>query len=1556
MMKHKSTALLCALCITLTGIPSPEPLLSMTVSAADPAPVVQTEGILNYTEADGQITLTGATEQLPEEFVFPSEIGGLPVTAIGMNAFQKQKTLSVMTLPEHLVTVGEDAFYDCDALKSVYLPDSVREVGRTAFGYCDIIGEVRLNEGLTTIGNLAFYGAKETELTIPSTVETIGTDAFKFNPNLTSIVIPATVKNLGATAFMNCYALESATVENGIETLPAGLFTECKKLTSFEIPDSVTSIGDSCFTKCAALQSITIPASVQTIGNKAFAEDPALETVILNEGLTAIGENAFSEDAAITEITLPSTLTSIGRYAFQKTSLTSVDLPASLTDLGDSIFDGCKSLTSITIPDGITSIPARFLVDCTKLESVVLPDSVTAIGSSAFFGCSKLSSITIPETVTEIGGHAFKYTPFMDSLKENGPLTVINQILVDASPCEGDVVIPDGVRIISEYCFDDYHNENVTSVTVPEGVVRIADEGLSDLRKVEQITLPESLEEIGGMAFNGDYALKSIEIPDRVGDRMGGYVLSSCSSLETVKLPAGMTVLPHNIFTSDKALKNVELPAGLLTISDSAFYGCTALTQLTLPETLTTIGSSAFSNCTALTDLTLPESVTKIDRSAFADVQSLGNITFLNPYCEFPMEKSFLYTNDQYAKPPFKGIIHGYDNSTAQKYAEKYSIAFESLGAAPSYITTTPTTTTTTTTTSTTTITSTTVITSRTEPTTTVTRPTTTTQTVTTAPVTVTVPTTTDPVTTTAVTTTTVPTYNGMRYRVYYDYQDKEQENPLIVINGYTDDMPHEVEIPSEIDGVPVRRITGFRECYRLHTISIPEGVEIDSRCFEGCNYLEEVVLPNDLKVIDKAAFYGCDCLKRISIPESVKEIRDDAFTDCISLTSITLPDGLERLKSNAFKGCTNLAPVTIPANAKDGYASVDPCFFGHYHDKRVTTTSNEYVYSNTTLAYLTEMEELVVESNRARAANLAAAPALRRVFFMNPECEITWSGNEKFNALEEVCGYEGSLAEEFAAAFNVKFTALTSDDLSQIPALTPIQTNPYSENLTYLVKNDEIVISNLNTATPSKSVITIPEKIEGKPVTELALADTDTFPHSLRVLNIPKTVKVIDVSLFSYQDTLAEINVDPDNEVFSSIDGVLFNKDQTELILYPSAKVSTEYTIPSTVKKICDKAFHDSDYPAYINVPDGLETVEMFAFNQCRKLYRIDFSKTKAVFDAFVFERCEVLDELTLPASIEELPNSMCENCPSLKKIVIPESVKLISYEAFVNCKKLNHVTLPEGLEEIRDYAFAGCESLEEIVIPEKVKQIVGAVFHDDTALRSVTVLNPDCYIYDDPRAISNGRVTDESTGKRVEYYNGVIRAYSGSKLEEYANKYGYRFESIGIIPSAVTTTSVTTTSTSTSTTTTTRVTVSPPIIIPTDPTGTTTSTAPITTTSTAPVTTTSTTTPITTTSTTAPVTTSSTTALVTTTSTTAPVTTTSTTSETTTTVTTVPASTVRGDLNGDGALTIADAVVMSRFIAEDLPAEQIPAPDVLRQLDFHSDGLLTLLDIRKMISMITK
>ncbi len=1525
MMKHKSTALLCAMCITLTGIPSPEPLFSMTASAADPAPAVQTEGILNYTEADGQITLTGATEQLPEEFVFPSEIGGLPVTAIGINAFQKQKALSVMTLPEHLVTVGEHAFYDCDVLKSVYLPDSVREVGRTAFGYCPMIEEIRLNEGLTTIGTLAFYGAKETELTIPSTVETIGSDAFKFNSRLTSIVIPATVKELGTSAFMNCYALESATVENGIESLPAGLFTECKMLTSFEIPDSVTSIGDSCFTKCAALQSITIPASVQTIGNKAFAEDTALAAVVLNEGLTAIGENAFAQDAAITEITLPSTLTSIGRYAFEKTGLTAVDIPASVTEIGDGAFEECKSLTALTIGNGVATLPSRLAANCTKLESVVIPDSVTAIGSSAFFGCSKLGSITIPETVTDIGGHAFKYTPFMDSLKENGPLTVINQILVDASPCEGDVVIPDGVKIIGEYCFDDYHNENITSITVPEGVVRIASEAFSKLKTVERITLPETLEEIGGLAFSGNHALKSIEIPDRVGDRIGAYALDSCYALETVKLPAGMTVIPKDLFTGDKSLKTIELPAGLKTISGFAFYNCSGMTELTLPETLTTIEGHAFGNCTALTDLILPESVTTIEKDAFSEVQSLGNLTFLNPYCEIPMDKSVVYTNDKYAKPPFKGIIHGYDNSTAQKFAENFGIAFESLGAAPSYITTTPTTTTTTTTTSTTTVTTTTVTTSRTEPTTTVTRPTTTTQTVTTAPVTITVPTTTDPVTTTAVTTTTVPTYNGMRYRVYYDYQDKEQENPLIAINGYTDEMPHEVEIPSEIDGVPVRRITGFRECYRLHTISIPEGVEIDSRCFEGCNYLEEVVLPNDLKVIDKAAFYGCDCLKRISIPESVKEIRDDAFTDCISLTSITLPDGLEKLKSNAFKGCTNLAPVTIPANAKDGYSSVDPCFFGHYHDKRVTTTGNEYVYSYTSLAYLTEMEELVVESNRARAANLAAAPALRRVFFMNPECEITWSGDEKFNALEEVCGYAGSLAEEFAAAFNVKFTAITSDDLSQIPALTPIQTSPYSENLTYLVKNDEIVISNLNTATPSKSVITIPEKIEGKPVTELALADTDTFPHSLRVLNIPKTVKVIDLSLFSYQDTLAEINVDPDNEVFSSIDGVLFNKDQTELIIYPSAKVRSEYTIPSTVKKICDKAFHDSDYPAYINVPDGLEMIGQFAFDDCRKLYRIDLSKSKAEMDAFAFQDCPVLDELKLPAGIEELPTSMCENCSSLREIVIPESLKKIGYEAFVNCKKLNHITLPAGLEEIRDYAFAGCESLEEIVIPEKVDHIESAVFHDDPKLRSVTVLNPDCRINDTPRAICNGRITDETTGKRVEYYNGVIRAYSGSKLEEYANKYGYRFESIGIIPSLVTTTAVTTTSISTSTTTTTRVTVSPPIIIPTDPTGTTTSTAPITTT----------TTPVTTTST-------------------APVTTTSTAAETSTTVSEIPQTPTNGDLNGDGKLTVADAVLMSRLIAEDLAADQLPSADLIRKSDLDADGILTLLDIRKMFGMI--
>ncbi len=116
----------------------------------------------------------------------------------------------------------------------------------------------------------------------------------------------------------------------------------------------------------------------------------------------SIAMSAFKNKTSITSIKIPSSVTSIGSSAFYGcTSLTSVTIPKSVTSIGDDTFYNCTSLTSVVIPDGVTSIGNYAFYHCTRLSSLVIPDSMTSIGVAAFQGCTNLTKVNYTGTSTE---------------------------------------------------------------------------------------------------------------------------------------------------------------------------------------------------------------------------------------------------------------------------------------------------------------------------------------------------------------------------------------------------------------------------------------------------------------------------------------------------------------------------------------------------------------------------------------------------------------------------------------------------------------------------------------------------------------------------------------------------------------------------------------------------------------------------------------------------------------------------------------------------------------------------------------------------------------------------------------------------------------------------------------------------------------------------------------------------------------------------------------------------------------------------------------------------
>ena len=165
----------------------------------------------------------------------------------------------------------------------------------------------------------------------------------------------------------------------------------------------------------------------------------------------------------------------------------------------------------------------------------------------------------------------------------------------------------------------------ITQVSIPQGVTRIGNSALWGMVSLENVTIPDSVTTIGDSAFEGCGVTK-IDLPDSV-TRIGKGAFLNCDSLEKVKLSKNLTDIGDDAFANCGELLEIQIPAGVKTIGAGAFQGCTGLTSIAIPNGVTSIEMGTFYNCMSLNSIAIPSSVTNIGLAAFYSCVSLSNIT-----------------------------------------------------------------------------------------------------------------------------------------------------------------------------------------------------------------------------------------------------------------------------------------------------------------------------------------------------------------------------------------------------------------------------------------------------------------------------------------------------------------------------------------------------------------------------------------------------------------------------------------------------------------------------------------------------------------------------------------------------------------------------------------------------------------------------------------------------------------------------------------------------------------------------------------------------------------
>lgn len=1333
-------------------------------------------------------------------FTFGEEVTTLET--IGIHAFNGCTQLGSIIIPNSITTINGSAFFNCSGMTEVSIPESVKTINGNAFSGCSSLTKVNFAsiEALLKIyffdvysnplrnasAQLWINGEKLTSLVIPSGINTIKDFAFAGLNSVSSVdfsnaTLPLTI---GADAFVHNNinnsgydkvifkdAEQLCSIDYTKETsnplfygkhiyykddaseiwqvvIPASSLDETKirpyilaganSVTRIDIPDDAQSIGVGAFKGCSNFEFVAF-TSEETFKAISWDDDDA--------NPYANGKaKPLLNGAPLESLTLNADVP-FGKYK-NSTWLKNVTLATGVTSIGAEAFMGCSKLTSVTFSGAeITSIGDRAFRGCSALEGITLPESVTSIGEEAFRNCENknFKEFTIPASCESLGQGAFVYCT---QLKTITILSSIDIPYLCFQNCGNlQKVITTTTKNIGHDAF--YNCANLTEVPVTDELTAIDYNAFYGCKKLTTLMLSErgELATIGKSAFNGCIGVTMVSLPATISE-IKENAFSGCTALADVYCLKETTPVPV-IYGTTFGGRESEIRLHVTNIDDYANadnwknFQIVEKKQVTLIFYVNDVQFGDTIKAEAGTRITEPEPTVDLWDDGITKEEFSG------------WDKSFPET-----MPGDSTKFYGYVTTTTTINNFKYKLLpaeelnsnnlesrAELIGVADNFITQTN-----------------------------------------------------SKVTVPASVTNENGNYNKGEFPVIaigaeaFKGQRELAEITLpttsIKILGESAFMDcGRLESVNGLAGSDVIELSEnvFQNCTSLSFDKIPENIKsirkwalsntdcsdvtiheniqiMGDEVFKGCKNLKTVTFKDGFKLaLPKLTFLSCSALMDVKLAGTMGSIGIEAFEGCGSLESIVIPKGIEKVGKQSFLNCNKLKNVTLPSTVTQiNELAFRGCKSLTLIVVEATTPPAAYAnaFENDTYGdanvYVADLDKYKGADTWNKFSHLFANQPYQLKYILdgkqdgeiesyNPGVIITPRPDPTKEG-HEFDGWKGLPKDNVMPANNVEVTGKFNYKLKYQLAdgsVNPGKDLPEEE---WLLFGDDVVISNnlectgyiyevkYYTETNIKDTLDIPENftmpadnvviyvnyllseqetlIDGINYKVVILPVGGVDPHA-EVIASPNKTGAVDIpASISFK-----VGNEPKNYNVTIINDDAFNSNKSRNI--------TSLTLPAGLKKIGARAFRNCHFTE-LSIPATVESIGNGAFQYCTTMKSVNFNSnqklTKLPDDAFL--GCSSLEGIHIPQNVTTIGNYVFQKCTSLESINFSEKLDTIGNYAFQSCTKLAGFKLPEGLLTIGASAFSSCsKSLATVEFPATVKEIGDNAFAGDTEIKTVIV-----------------------------------------------------------------------------------------------------------------------------------------------------------------------------------------------------------------------------------------